>query len=74
MINPTFKDIGRRVLYRSRHFHKADLDGVLVRAAGELGRITSFNEHFVFVRYGIGDTSAATKREDLFWEYGDDRT
>lgn len=31
----------------------------------EHGIITSWNKHFVFVRYGLGDTSAATRIEDL---------
>lgn len=54
-IEPTEADIGRGVIYRG--------------GAGEMeqGYITSFNDHCVFVRYGIGCTSQATSREDLEW-------
>jgi len=55
MINPGEKDIGRAVRYTAPH------------GAQEYGTVTSFNSSFVFVRYGIGDTSAATKREHLEW-------
>lgn len=59
MINPEESDIGRKVIYN------AGYDG----AKDEYGRITSFNEKFVFVRYNPhGDTSAATKREDLEYD------
>lgn len=56
MINPAEADIGRKVIYR-------DLGG---RGTIEEGVITSFNAHYVFVRYG-GETSAATCRGDLEW-------
>lgn len=55
MIEPTEKDIGRNVTYTN---------GVGER---EYGHITSFNDSYVFVRYGSGSTSAATRREDLTW-------
>lgn len=55
MINPTEKDIGRKVVYRG--------------LGGEVdeGVITSFTEHVVFVRYGECTTSAATRRDQLEW-------
>jgi ribosomal protein L37E len=55
MIEPTEADIGRLVVYRDR--------GGKV----EYGTITSFTEHFVYVRYGIGLTPAPTSRFDLTW-------
>lgn len=35
----------------------------------EEGVITSFNDGYVFVRYGAGATSAATARSDLDWSH-----
>ena len=59
MIKPAQEDIGRKVIYNAHH------DG----APDEYGRITSFNESFVFVRYNPhSDTSQATSREDLRWD------
>lgn len=58
MIEPTQTDIGRSVIYR-------DFGG---RGKIEEGVITSFNDHYVFVRY-CGETSAATSREDLEWSH-----
>ncbi len=60
MINPTEKDIGRGVVYQAGHPGAEREDGV----------ITSFNEHFVFVRYRHQHPSSygqPTKREDLNW-------
>lgn len=59
MIQPRHTDIGRRVIYRSR-------------GKMEEGWITSFNDNFVFVLYHAGDTSAATRRQDLDWAPFDD--
>jgi len=59
MINPTKDDINRKVVYFDSSGYKR-----------EEGVITSFNEHYVFVRYGGGTTSAATLREDLEWMAG----
>ncbi len=56
MINPTTDDLGRKVIYHSPGGDKV-----------EEGVITSFNDRFVFVRYGSNTTSAATRREDLTW-------
>lgn len=50
---PTEKDIGRKVVYR-RPYCKV-----------EEGFITSFNDKYVFVRYGMGSTSAATDPQDI---------
>jgi hypothetical protein len=52
MINPTMTDIGRNVIYLPRN---------------QVGVITSFTDKYVFVRYGMGATSAATRREELEW-------
>ena len=62
MINPTEKDIGRNVTYVPGHA-KDDLS----HQDCEHGLITSFNDHYVFVHYGKGSTSAGTSREDLYW-------
>lgn len=62
MIHPTKVDIGREVIYVPGHA-KDDQK----HKDCERGRITSFNDHCVFVRYGLGDTSAGTSREDLYW-------
>ncbi len=56
MIDPEADDVGRRVVYRPAH------------GAVESGVITSFNESFVFVRYGNDTRGQATRREDLEWE------
>lgn len=59
MIEPTEEDIDRKVIYNARHPGAKD----------EYGRITSFNDSYVFVRYNPhGDTSQATNREDLRWD------
>ncbi len=58
MIEPTEKDIGRKVIYR---------DDIGPVEPPEEGVITSFNPRFVFVRYGGEATSKATRREDLDW-------
>lgn len=57
MITPKPEDVGRKVIYHGR--------------AGERGEgvITSYNDHYVFVRYGAGVTSAATKYSDLEWAF-----
>ncbi len=54
-LNPTEADIGRQVIYHGWAGER------------ESGVITSFNDSFVFVRYGMGCTSAATAREQLSW-------
>ncbi len=59
MIDPSRCDIGRRVAYRSR----AD-------ARQEFGRIVSFDDRYVFVKYDDNHHTAlakATLREDLEW-------
>ena len=61
MINPTQKDVGRKVLYTGN---------TCWGNPKEPGVITSVTEHFVFVRYGNNVSGQATKREDLEWEYG----
>ncbi len=56
MIEPVEADLGRKVVYHS--------------AGGEVteeGVITSFNDYFVFVRYGNERLSKATRRERLYW-------
>lgn len=59
MIRPLHKDIGRGVIYRA--FYGAPAEG---------GNITSFNDHFVYVRYQSQHAEAngkATPREKLEW-------
>ena len=56
MIEPKQSDIGRKVIYR---VHSAEaVEGV----------ITSFNEKYVFVRFGKEEESAVTTREQLEWQ------
>lgn len=56
MIDPKQTDVGRGVIYQGGHPDDR-----------EVGVITSFNEHVVFVRYGR--KVQATSREDLTWEF-----
>lgn len=56
MIHPIDADIGREVLFRN-----------VGQGRIETGVITSFSDLWVFVRYGAGDTAAATAHEDLEW-------
>lgn len=60
MINPKEEDIGRTVIYQSRHW--------AANNSIETGVITSFNEHVVFVKYGSDKQSKATLRWDLNYE------
>lgn len=55
MINPTTKNFGRSVVYKRGTRFMAE------------GVITSFNDSYVFVRYGADHGSQATRREDLEW-------
>jgi len=57
MIDPKPEDVGRVVLYQGGRPDDRDR-----------GVVTSFNDYFVFVRYGASAYSAATRREDLTWE------
>jgi len=59
MIEPTEKDIGRRVIYKQRWMKPENW---------EYGIISSFNDKYVHVRYGAQSHSKATRREDLFWD------
>lgn len=60
MIDPTIKDIGRSVIYHAHH----------PGARREPGVITSFNAHYVFVRFGVLNRAGyACRREDLEWEH-----
>jgi hypothetical protein len=59
MIEPADDDIGRLVIYHGRSPRHRD--------HGERGVITSFNDRFVFVRYGTDAHSKATERRDLEW-------
>jgi hypothetical protein len=55
MIDPAPEDVGRFVIY------------TFSGGTAEQGVITSFSEHYVFVRYGADIHSKATRREDLEW-------
>lgn len=59
MIDPEQKDIGRKAIYRERSGFRI---GVV-----EEGVITSYNDYFVFVRYGNDTHAKATRRGDLEW-------
>jgi len=59
VIKPTEKDIGRMVVYRQPYMKTTE--------NWEFGIITSFNEHFVHVRYGTETGSKSTKHSDLTW-------
>jgi hypothetical protein len=63
MIDPIESDVGRKVVYRDRSGHVV-----------EEGVITSFNHACVFVRYGAGQISKGTRREDLEWRRRDEDT
>jgi len=62
MITPTNDDIHRNVKYIPNH-----ANGDPYHNDCKIGRITSMNDMFVFVKYGPGDTSAGTKCENLIW-------
>ena len=55
MIDPKPGDEHKYVTYIAHDGHR------------EAGLISSWNEHYVFVRYSTGDTAAATERCDLHW-------
>lgn len=56
MIEATKADVGRAVVYRP-----------YPGASPEQGIITSMNDTYVFVRYGLGAGSQATRPCDLEW-------
>ena len=66
MINPTKQDFGRRVVYVPTH-----ANGSFGHPDVECGRITSFNDHSVFVLYDGDANPKGTYREDLHWEPGE---
>ena len=59
MIEPTLKDIRRRVIY------KPDPDST---ERMEAGVISSFNDDWVFVRYDDDGHPKATARVNLYWQ------
>ena len=58
MIDPIEKDIGREVFFNGTRRHEA---------SGNVGVITGFDLHFVYVRYGQHTTSEGNRRENLEW-------
>lgn len=58
MIEPSKEDVGRGVVYHPSHW---------AAAPREDGVITSFNDRYVFVRFGKELNGKATLREDLTW-------
>lgn len=58
MIEPTSKDIGRRVVYTGNRYPGGK---------PEEGVITSFNAVTVFVRYSPSSDGIGTSRQDLEW-------
>jgi hypothetical protein len=59
MIDPSQADIGKRVVYTGNRYPGGQ---------PEVGVITSFNAHCVFVRYGDDKHSKGTSRQDLEWQ------
>lgn len=53
-LKPT--DVGRRAIYTAHHGDR------------QVGVISSWNERYVFVRYGMGSTAAATDPDQLEFE------
>ena len=62
MVDPRPGDEGKWVHYTAHDGHV------------ENGRISSWNDHVVFVRYHSGDTAAATDRKQLDWGYDSSAT
>ncbi len=58
MIEPVEKDIGREVLFTGTRRRGP---------AANMGIITGFDLHFVYVRYGQHTTSEGNRRQDLEW-------
>jgi hypothetical protein len=58
MIEPTEIHIGRAVIYTGNRYRSGK---------PEVGVITSFNDHCVFVCYGDDSHSKGTDRRDLEW-------
>jgi hypothetical protein len=58
MIEPVEKDIGREVLYIGTRGRDRN---------PKVGKITSFDLHCVYVRYGQHTTSEGNRRQDLEW-------
>jgi hypothetical protein len=56
----TKAEVGRRVVYRAQHADAVDEHGV----------ISSWNDEYVFVRYGADIHTKATNPEDLEWFHG----
>lgn len=56
MINPTEDDLGRRV----RHIHRGT---AVVRE----GRVTAFNDMYVWVQYDLEPVAKATLPQNLEW-------
>ncbi len=61
MIEPGDSDIDRRVIYRTRRLGRDNTEEV----DQEEGTITSFNGHYVFVRYGADLHSKGTRHSDI---------
>ena len=59
MIEPKEEDIGKKVIYKQ---HWDDYG-----QRWEIGKVTSFNEHYVFVQYYGDNHSKSTKKQDLTW-------
>lgn len=58
MIEPLQKDIGREVRYTGTRGRER---------AAQLGIVTGFDLHCVYVRYGQHVTSEGNRRQDLEW-------
>lgn len=65
MIEPKQGDEGRLVNYWPRGIGNHEV-------MPEVGEISSWNEHMVFVRYHIGGAGIATPRQNLTWVFDRD--
>jgi hypothetical protein len=59
MIDPNKDDVGKTVIYHRN-------------GTRDVGVVESFNEHYVFVRYGTELNCKATLRADLDWLDGEE--
>lgn len=58
MIKPAPEDLGREVFYLSN----------FPGDSPQPGKISSFNDRFVFVRFGNSATAQACDPRDLYWD------
>lgn len=59
MISPTTEDIGRKVIYTP----SGDYPDKVI----EEGVLSSFNDHYIFVRFGHSPIGVPVSRDNLDW-------